>query len=99
MQPMLLRTSTAWLSLMVMVLLVPVSTAAALPPLSRDVGSTETDTCGVAICFAIDESGSIGSTNFAKSKEFVIDVIDGVSGVASGEGASQWEQDVVLHCS
>lgn len=45
----------------------------------------ETNTCGIAVCFAIDKSGSIGTSNFPKTQQFIIDVIDGVSEVADGE--------------
>ncbi|KAF8062665.1 LEC14B protein [Scenedesmus sp. PABB004] len=46
--------------------------------------------CGVAICFVIDASGSIGSTGFAQAKQFVVDVMNQTSAVADTEqfGAS-----------
>lgn len=46
------------------------------------------NTCGVAICFAIDESGSIGSADFPKTTRFVRDVIRGVSEIATGRQVS-----------
>lgn len=74
--------TTLWL--LCLITAAALSEAAVWPPLARDIGTTETDTCGVAICFAIDESGSVGSDNFAKSKKFIIDLIDAVSDVATG---------------
>lgn len=47
-------------------------------------------TCGVAICFAIDDSGSIGSTPFQSARTFVKEVITQVSAISPGEMVAQY---------
>lgn len=56
-----------------------------LGSLQVSIAQSAGNTCGVAICFAIDESGSIGSADFPKATRFVRDVITGVSEIATGE--------------
>ncbi|KAF8058310.1 drkD [Scenedesmus sp. PABB004] len=57
--------------------------AAALLLLACCAAAVRAQTCGVAICVTIDESGSIGSTNFVKVKNFVVDLFNRTSAVAN----------------
>lgn len=88
-----------WLRLLLLWLCIctlAVAQPAEIPPLSSLLGAT--DSCGIAVCFAIDASGSIGSTNFQKSKLFVVNVIDGVSTIATGAAGAVWISAHHLRC-
>lgn len=66
-------------------MLLIVALALSLGSLQVSSAQSTGNTCGVAICFAIDKSASIGAANFPKAQEFVVDVINGVSDIATGE--------------
>jgi hypothetical protein len=72
--------------------------------LSSHTAAATGGTCGVAVCFAIDESSSQSPANFAQAMQFVKDVVGNISQVSSEWVAQQYctsagrALDAARHC-